>query len=467
MDPWVRCGRREGSDRDVIARRQAGVTVKWPSRWACRGCKLRVHPPMEFPGEAVRILSRQCSPMRINELTAWHVRIPLKTTVRHASHTRQETDSIIVRCRLDDGNEGWGEGLPREYVTGETIGTALAQFEATDFTAQLGETFGSLEDVIDTCRRLELVDVVPEGAPGMRVRRDCFGNAARSAIELAVLDASTRWAGISFSEITRLFSPAMGIRENSERVRYSLAFTPTRRWKIRCRGWLMRLFGFHQAKVKVGVEGVDDAGLLALIRRVVGPRVDLRLDANEAWSCDEVVAKISPLLQHGVSSLEQPVPHAEVSGLARIRGELDIPIMLDESLCSLGDARRAIETRSCDLFNIRLSKCGGFLNSLEIAAAAHQSGLGYQLGCQVGETGILSAAGRHFATSVGGIRYLEGSFDRYLVAERLTVEDLTFGRGGYAKALSGPGLGVTVDRAAVDRVEVERRDRRVGPRVTA
>ena len=89
---------------------------------------------------------------------------------------------------------------------------------------------------------------------------------------------------------------------------------------------------------------------------------------------------------------------------------------------------------------------------------AHQSGLGYQLGCQVGETGILSAAGRHFAASVGGIRFLEGSFDRYLVRERLTAEDLTFGVGGYAPALSGPGLGVNIDRASLERVQVSRLD---------
>jgi len=405
--------------------------------------------------------------MRINDLTAWHVRIPLKRTIRHASHTRSETDSLVIRCRLDDGSEGWGEGLPREYVTGETIDTAIAQLEATDFTAQLGDCFDGLEEVVAACRRLELA-LPSEGLTvAAEDRRDCFGHSARCALELSVLDAATRWAEVPFSDLTGLFAPAMAIRESSTRARYSLAFTPTGRFKVRCRGWLMRAFGFHQAKVKVGVDGVDDASLLGLVRRSVGPRVDLRLDANEAWSCDEGVGKMAPLLCHDVSCLEQPVPHAEVSGLAEVRRELEVPIMLDESLCSVGDARRAVESGSCDLFNIRLSKCGGFLNSLEIAAVANQAALGYQLGCQVGETGILSAAGRHFATSVGGIRYLEGSFDRYLVSERLTVEDLTFGRGGYAPALPGPGLGVTIDRASLGRVEVSRRDWRVSSEVTA
>ena len=72
----------------------------------------------------------------------------------------------------------------------------------------------------------------------------------------------------------------------------------------------------------------------------------------------------------------------------------------------------------------------------------------------MGETGILSAAGRHFATTVKNIRYVEGSYDRFLVAERLTKEDLTFGWGGYAPALTGPGLGITIDPAALQRVKL-------------
>ena len=74
----------------------------------------------------------------------------------------------------------------------------------------------------------------------------------------------------------------------------------------------------------------------------------------------------------------------------------------------------------------------------------------------MGETAVLSAAGRHFAASVKGLRYLEGSYDRHLVREALGTSDLTFGRGGKAAALPGPGLGVTVDPAALERVTVRK-----------
>jgi len=151
-------------------------------------------------------------------------------------------------------------------------------------------------------------------------------------------------------------------------------------------------------------------------------------------------------------SIEQPVRHEDVEQLAEIRPNLSIAVMLDESLCSLSDGQHAIDHGLCDLFNIRLSKCGGLINSVKLAVMAQQAGLGFQLGSQVGETGILSAAGRQFATTIGGWLAAEGSFDNFLVKERLTKDDLTFWIDGTAKALKGPGLGMTVDTHAVDRV---------------
>jgi muconate cycloisomerase len=130
--------------------------------------------------------------------------------------------------------------------------------------------------------------------------------------------------------------------------------------------------------------------------------------------------------------------------------------MLDESLCSRIDAERAMAAGACDLFNLRISKCGGFIATLRLAQFAHDQGIGCQLGCQVGETAILSAAGRHFAASVAELRYLEGSYDRHLVRESLGKIDLTFGRGGRAPALTGSGLGVAIDQDALARVTVHK-----------
>jgi muconate cycloisomerase len=181
-----------------------------------------------------------------------------------------------------------------------------------------------------------------------------------------------------------------------------------------------------------------------------------RLDANEAWSAAEAAERIRALESADIASIEQPVAHEDVAALKKIRTEIDTPVMLDESLCSMMDARQAVDGEWCDLFNLRLSKCGGFLATLRLAEFAHQQGIGIQLGCQVGETGILSAAGRHFACTVAGLVALEGSYDRHLLHDPFT-SDMTFGRGGKAHKLTKPGLGVTVDTDKLDAATIQRR----------
>lgn len=387
--------------------------------------------------------------MKISSFEAYHVRIQLLKPIRHASHKRDDTDSVVVRCQLEDGTVGWGEGLPREYVTGETIDSAWTILNDTNWSQQLGGSLGELSDVVQRLAKLQIAR--PANDP-----RNCFGNSVICAVELSVLDAACRHAGVSLSKVTEFLPETAPIRSNADWVRYSAAFTAMGVPSQISRALKLRFFGLHQAKVKTGVEGVDDRALLRRLRWILGRKFDLRIDANEAWTCENLVSKLEPLLPFNITSVEQPVKHEEVNGLSKLRGKIGVDLMLDESLCSLIDAHQAIERGTCDLFNIRLSKCGGFLNSLQLGALAHRNGLGYQLGCQVGETGILSAAGRHFATSTARLRYLEGSFDRFLVRDRLTKEDITFAWGGYAPALRGPGLGVTIDEQAVQQVMIRR-----------
>jgi L-Ala-D/L-Glu epimerase len=389
--------------------------------------------------------------MKVVELTAVHVRIPLRRPIRHASHRRTETDNVIVRCVLDDGTVGHGEGVPRDYVTGETIDSCLDTLRRADLAAQAGP-WADFDAALAGIERLTL----PE-SPGDE--RGIANNAARCALELALLDACGRHSGVPLSEVTKRLAP--DIHSPRPWVRYSGVITSSTGLKMRLLALLQRLYGFHHLKVKVGIAGQDDVRRLRTIRRCVGGRMSIRIDANEAWTPAEVVERIRELEPAGLGAVEQPVPHEQVECLAGVRRQIQTPIMLDESLCGAFDARRAIDGGLCDVFNLRLSKCGGFIPSLRLAQMARNAGLACQLGCQVGETAILSAAGRHFATSVDGLRYVEGSYDRHLVWERLSQEDITFGRGGRAPALIGCGLGVTIDPARVEWV-TKRKEKLIG-----
>jgi L-Ala-D/L-Glu epimerase len=389
--------------------------------------------------------------MQVVELEAAHVRIPLKRKVKHASHSRTETDNIVVRCVLSDGSVGFGEGVPRDYVTGETIDFSIDLLKRSDLAQQLSPS----SDFLAAVHAAENLKLAPTPGDDRMIQ----GNAARCAVELAMLDAYGRAFGEPLMNVTRIVAPELC--EPRERVQYSGVIGNPKGWKGRVYPLIYRLAGFHQVKLKVGISDTDDVARTRRARRWLGRSIDLRLDANEAWPSMEAAARIRSLEPLGITSVEQPVKHEEVAALAEVRKQVRTPIMLDESLCGEVDAERAVRGGWCDLFNLRLSKCGGFIPSLRLAQLAKRHGLGYQLGCQVGETTILSAAGRHFATSVKDIRYLEGSFDRHLVWESLAAEDLTFGRGGWAPMLVGSGLGCTIDPARVDWV-TKRKEKLIG-----
>jgi L-Ala-D/L-Glu epimerase len=381
----------------------------------------------------------------------YHVLVPLKKPIRHASFERSTSDNLVVRVTLEDGTVGYGEGVPRSYVTGETIETTFAGLEKVDLPKILDHP----ADLAAVVRRLEAFEM-PET---LADPRGMAGNSARCALEMAVLDAYSRRENRSLGDAIRMVESAQGLLNSDPRpVRYSGAITAETAKKEVISAWKMWIYGFHQTKVKVGVEGQDDPSRLARLRKILGRKMDIRIDANEAWSAAELVDQVAPLLPFRPSALEQPVPHAEVDALAELRPRLGVPVMLDESLCGYPDAVQAVERKTADILNVRLSKCGGIIGSLKIMALAHRSGLGIQLGCHPGETGILSAAGRQVASLIKGIRYLEGSYDRHVLAGNLIAEDITFRYGGRARPLPGIGLGVTVLPESLQRMTVSHRE---------
>jgi len=374
-----------------------------------------------------------------------HVRIPLRRAIRHASHTRTYTDSLLACCVLADGTTGYGEGLPRDYVTGETVAGALELLGRSRVVGQLRAD--SWQAAIAAAEALQLASV-----PGDS--RGIGGNAARCAVELAWLDACGKKYGQGLDSLVPRLAPEL--HQPVGTVRYSAVITSARGRKLRLLSRLYRCAGFRQVKVKVGIEEYDDLERLGEVRRISGPAMGIRIDANEAWSPDEAIEALHRLQGVGLEWVEQPCPVEANSGLARLRQQTGVAVMLDESLCGMVDAEAAIAGGWCDLFNLRLSKCGGFIPTLRLAQRARLAGLRCQLGCQVGETGVLTAAGRRFAQTVGGLAAVEGSYDRHLVKEALTTRNLTFGLGGKAPALQGPGLGVELDQRAIERVTVRR-----------
>ncbi|HEX5019321.1 MAG TPA: enolase C-terminal domain-like protein, partial [Candidatus Binatia bacterium] len=209
---------------------------------------------------------------------------------------------------------------------------------------------------------------------------------------------------------------------------------------------------------KVGT--ADDFARLEAVRNAVGDKVELRADANGAWSAKEAIENLQRLAKFKLQSIEQPVAAGDLVGMKQVHDESRIPVMADESLITVEQGRRLIESSACDYFNIRLSKCGGIAGSLAIAKLAQEAGIKIQVGAQVGETGILSAAGRTFAAQLPALAFAEGSFGTWLLAEDVTFENVAFGFAGRAPLLRTRGLSVTVNQDVLERLAITKSEMR-------
>jgi len=366
--------------------------------------------------------------MKVTACEIWEVDIPFKLTFKHSLHERAESNSVILRLETDTGDVGWGESLPREYVTGETVHSVVETIQGSFLPTVLGQRVSTWEESLALAKDLE-----SEARKRTPALPDRIG-AARCAIELAFLDVSGKHFRRSVAEI-------FGKRKR-EWVEYSGVISSDSPWKVVKTSLKMRLGGLRFIKVKVG--GSDDRDKLRRIRLASGRHTDLRVDANAAWSVCDAISSIQSLKRYEISCVEQPIAANDIAGLQTVTNAVSTPVMVDESLCTLSDAKKLVEQDACDYFNIRLSKCGGLLPSLELAEFARQHDKGLQLGCQVGETAILSAAGRHFALGVAGLKYVEGSFGTHLLQQDVARQDLTFRRRGVGRPLNGPGLGIDV-----------------------
>jgi muconate cycloisomerase len=258
-------------------------------------------------------------------------------------------------------------------------------------------------------------------------------NAARCAVELALLDCVFRTHGVSINSVL----PARRHRVIYSGVISAGSIDLIERIARRCKEARLKY-------IKMKVCGPGDAASVGIVRDILGPVVSIRLDANGAFEPDAAADFLSSVSKHDIACVEQPIPRGDPADLASVRAASPIPIMADESVVTVADAQRLIKHEAVDYLNLRLSKCGGIHRTLVMADPAKAADVGVQLGCQVGETAVLSAAGRHVAAHLEGLRFVEGSYGAHLLAEDIAEEDMTFGLGGNAPILAGSGLGISV-----------------------
>lgn len=364
--------------------------------------------------------------MRLIAGTLYALRIPFVEGFDHSAMGRTWCDSVVVSVRDEVGTEGFGEGAPRPYVTGESVEVMLEHIARALWPGVVDRELPGVTDE-DGLRALD--GLFSEGdIPGV-----VAPNASRAALELAILDCALRRQQMS---VTRLLRP------RRQKVVYSGIITAGPPDRALQHARRMMLVGLTQIKVKVGTG--DDVARVRAVREAVGRGVSLRVDANGAWTLDRAVEVLEAIAPFDVAAVEQPLPRGPAAELKRLRQASPIPVMADESVVTLVDAEALIDAQAVDYVNVRVSKCGGLWRSLAIARRATRAGIRVQVGCQVGETAILSAAGRHLAACLEDVAFVEGSYGTLLLTEDVSADGVRFGHRGEAPILTGPGLGVRV-----------------------
>lgn len=371
-------------------------------------------------------------------LEIYRTAIPMRS-FEHATASRELAEAIVVRMEFADGQVGWGETLPREYVTGETLDSVVADLQGLFWPAIRGRAAVAAD-----------VSAVAAG-----VHNRCV-NAAACAMDLALFGRASRLRG-SRADGGGGDTSGQRIRRGhgalASRVSGVLGSRDPARTAKRLR--LMRLYGLRDFKLKLGFADDIDEENLRLVHRRLGPAIrrgksTLRVDVNGAWEVETVPDRIRRLKELGVCAVEQPV-NVPAEWLVELARKCVLPLIADESLLSEADARLLSATMQTVWWNIRISKNGGLEPALRLCQLAAEAEAPFVVGCLVGESGILSSAQRRLLERCPMPRFVEGNYGRFLLADDLTRPSPRFGYGGRLRRLSREGLGVTVDRRKLER----------------
>ena len=326
--------------------------------------------------------------------------------VRTAWGELAEREVLELTLTGGDGVAGRGESAPLEPYDGVPLAIARQALEAYRPVLERADELGGAR-VLEGCRAIA---DLPQ---------------ALAAVDIALWDRAARREGVPVAALLAA-APAAAVTVNA-------TIGATDRAGAASQAFEAARAGFGCVKVKVGVG--DDAGREAAVRAALGPTVDLRLDANGAWTVEEAVAAIEGLAPAGLELVEEPV-HG-VRELAEVRRAVPVRIAMDET----ADVAGALASGAADAVALKLGRSGGISGLLAAAGLVQATDAEpYVTSTFDGPLGVAAAlhaaaalAGGHEAPLACGLATL-GLFEG--------LEDVLPVHGGRIRLPDGPGLGV-------------------------
>lgn len=361
--------------------------------------------------------------MRIARVEAIPYALPFRSPYATARGTLDRREMVLLRLRTDGGAEGLGEAVPLTLRGGAGTREIQAQIESA-------------------AERLEGVDLATGDAEPLDVAIATMLELARprrlaapalAALECALLDLAAKLAGKPLWQLLNA-DRAAPVKCNATLVAGEPALVAHD-----ANAWAAE--GFATFKLKLGA-GFDDVATVREVRAAVGSEARLRLDANQAWGVRDAIATLRELEPFEVELCEQPV--AGLRAMARVARDVDIALAADEAVASEADAHRAIQRRACRFATAKLSKVGGIGGATTISRVLPT----YLSSALDGPVGIAAAA--HCAQVITPVDLAHGLATQRLLASSIAARECEL-RNGLLELPTGPGLGIELDDAALER----------------
>ncbi|MFJ9770377.1 o-succinylbenzoate synthase [Kitasatospora sp. NPDC101157] len=357
--------------------------------------------------------------MKLQQAELREVALPLVAPFRTSLGTQDHRYSLLVKVTTADGVVGWGECVAdddptysAEYLAGarEVVRAFLLPrlFRTPELTAAL----------------------VPE------LLRPIRGNPmAKTAVEMAVLDAELRTAGISLAQY-------FGATRTELAVGVSVSIMDTVDELISAVDGYLRA-GYARIKLKIA-PGWDIEPLRA-VRETFGPDIALQVDANTAYGPADQ-PHLRRLDAYGLTLIEQPFAPDDLLSHTRLAARMDTPICLDESITSARDAATAIRQEACSIVNIKPGRVGGYLEARRIHDLCLANGVPVWCGGML-ETGLGRAANLALAALPGFT--LPGDISASARYYTRDITDPFVLHDGRLTVPTGPGIGIAPDPDAL------------------
>ncbi len=378
--------------------------------------------------------------MRIKDMQAWWVRIPIAAEKQHRSDFGQVQtfDAAILRIETDDGLVGWGEGKNAAGSAGDYA--ALVHLLNTEVRSQLiGKHAGDIGPIWELLYNGSRAhSAAAEGHPMPQLARRGMLIAAISAVDIALWDILGKhlgqpvWALLGGRKADRMPAYASGGWAGADKVGEQL------------RSYIDR-GGFKAVKMRVGaMDGAAhvSAARVKAARAALGPDVEIAVDAHGTYTVAGAKRFIEMVSDCDLAWFEEPVVADDKPGMAEVRAAGNVPIATGECEATRYDFRDLAMLRAADIFQPDPAFCGGITEAMRIGTLASAFNLRFAPHLWAGAPCFF--AGLHVIAASPASFTVEFSLGANPMIHDL-VQETVEAADGMIAIPEVPGLGFTVD----------------------